>query len=271
MYRAAVFCLLLPFLASSALLADKPAKTDKPVLKKRLTLFAAEAWYKKRAGKEQTFEGVLTKVKRAGGIGFGRFNPYRLRMSNGVREVYMGGRKTIEPYLGQRVRIRGKAVDMRVEGQFHREIWPAELRTLGIFRQKGFIAKTDSKSRTLVLRSGEVLRKALDEEAVQAAAKSLGKVDFKTQMVVLVKAGRTNAFGVRITVNSLDAPAKGKSATLTWTYRPYLGGAAPPNRPGNPGAIAVVNRFDGDVKFRKKVYRLPPGTPLPPSAPPRGR
>ncbi|MFQ5734252.1 MAG: hypothetical protein ACE5KM_20130 [Planctomycetaceae bacterium] len=257
MNRICLFCLSLSFLATPALVAEKPA------LKKRLKLFAGETWYKKQAGKERSFEGVLTKAKRGGGIGFGRFNPYRLRMDDGTREVYMGGRKVLDPYVGTRVRLRGKAVDMRVEGQFHREIWPAELATLGVVRQSRFIAKTDPKPRTLVLRSNAALQKALDEETLQKAARSLGRIDFKKQMVILVKSGRTNAFGVRITVNSLDVSTDGKSATLHWTYRPYLGGAAPPRRPGNPGAIAVVERFKGDVKFRRKNYRLPTGAPLP--------
>ena len=263
MNRAALCCLSVAFLSA-------PALAEKSAPKKKLTLFAGEAWYKKQAGKVQTFEGVLTRVKRGGAVGFGRFNPYRLRMDNGIREVYMGGRKTLEPYVGKRIRLVGKAVNMRVEGSFHREIWPAELTTLGVLNQAMFISKADSKPRALVLKSEAAFKKALDEDVLQAAAKTVGKVDFKTQMVVIVKSGQTNSFGVRITVNSLETGGKDKAATLNWTYRPYLGGAAPPRRPGNPGAIAVVDRFDGKVNFVKKVFRFPPGTPLPPSAPPGG-
>ena len=90
-------------------------------------LFAKEDWYKGQPGKEQTFEGVLQRARR-GGAGFGRFNPYRLRMRGGTREVYVGSQgQLLEPYVGKRVRLTGKAVDMEVEGRQHREIWPARL------------------------------------------------------------------------------------------------------------------------------------------------
>jgi hypothetical protein len=36
----------------------------------------------------------------------------------------------LEPYVGQRVRLTGKAVDMEVEGTQHHEIWPARLEVL---------------------------------------------------------------------------------------------------------------------------------------------
>ena len=90
-------------------------------------LFAKEDWYKGQPGKEQAFEGVLLRARR-GGAGFGRFNPYRLQMKDGTREVYVGSQgQLLEPYVGKRVRLTGKAVDMEVEGREHREIWPARL------------------------------------------------------------------------------------------------------------------------------------------------
>ena len=91
-------------------------------------LFGKEAWYKEQAGKEQDFVGVLKKSDRKGGIGFGRFNPYSLEMEKDKREVYVGGKPDIlKPYVGLRVKITGKAVDLEVEGSNHREIWPARL------------------------------------------------------------------------------------------------------------------------------------------------
>lgn len=95
---------------------------------KTVKLFADEAWYKQHPGEEQAFEGMLEKVDRGGAFGFGRFNPFRLTLKDDTREVYMGGQlRTLEPFVGKRIRLRGKAVEIGVEGKRHREIWPAEL------------------------------------------------------------------------------------------------------------------------------------------------
>ncbi len=106
-------------------------------------LFANESWYRDQKGEERGFVGVLRRVDRGKGIvGFGRFNPYRLEMAEkgkkDVREVYVGGKtELLAPYVGKRVRLTGKAVDMEVEGRRHREIWPARLEVLPAAGEKG--------------------------------------------------------------------------------------------------------------------------------------
>src|SRR5438105_1809203 len=87
-----------------------PGKGEPPA---RRELFAAEDWYRGRAGKEQAFVGTLRRVERPRGeVGFGRFNPYRLVMGEGprgVREVYVGAKpELLAPYVGRRVRLTGK-------------------------------------------------------------------------------------------------------------------------------------------------------------------
>jgi hypothetical protein len=110
-------------LSLTVAVAEQPVK-EPPA---KLELFAAEDWYRGQKGKEEEFVGVLERVKE-GGVGFGRFNPYRLRMEKEVREVYVGGKtEVLAPYVGKKVKLIGKAVDMEVEGQKHREIWPARL------------------------------------------------------------------------------------------------------------------------------------------------
>lgn len=83
-------------------------------------------------------------------------------------------------------------------------------------------------------------------------------------MVVVIRAGRVNAFGVRLTLLSVARAKGGKSATVVWQYKPYFGGAAPPNQPGNPTLAIVLDRFDGPMKFQRKNWRYPKGLPLPP-------
>src|SRR5947209_6600797 len=102
----------------------------------RKELFAGEDWYKSQKGDERTFVGLLQRIDRAkGAIGFGRMNHYRLVMNDkgkqDVREVYVGGKmELLAPYVGKRIRLTGKAVDMALEGRTYREIWPARLEVI---------------------------------------------------------------------------------------------------------------------------------------------
>jgi PrcB C-terminal len=129
-----MLALVLTALTGFAAAGPAPGAKEQAPLKK--DLFANEAWYKAQKGEERTFVGVLRRVERGKGVvGFGRFNPYRLEMDEkgkkDVREVYVGGKPDLlAPYVGKRVKLTGKAVDMEVEGRNHREIWPARLELL---------------------------------------------------------------------------------------------------------------------------------------------
>lgn len=111
-------------------LPEKDAQ-DKPPAKKEL--FAAEAWYKEQKAQEQAFVGYLQRTERGKGVvGIGRFNPYYLTEDKEgkkpIREVYVGGKmELLAPYVGLKIVLIGKPVDMNVEGREHREIWPARL------------------------------------------------------------------------------------------------------------------------------------------------
>jgi hypothetical protein len=117
--------------------AEPPAKEPAP----KLELFAKEDWYKEQKGKEEDFVGVLEKVKRDG-VGFGRFNPYRLLMADGdkksTREVYVGAKTDVlDAYVSKKIKLTGKAVDMEVEGTMHKEIWPARLELVAVKQDEG--------------------------------------------------------------------------------------------------------------------------------------
>lgn len=111
-----------------------PAKTPQPgvTLDGRgvgawTTLFAGKRWYKAQRGKEQIFRGVLRAVPNAGGLTMlMRTSHYRL----GKRTIYTGARKhpALDKLVGRFVEIRGKPVDMRLEGQALRELWPGAIR-----------------------------------------------------------------------------------------------------------------------------------------------
>ncbi len=121
--------LALAVLAAATAAPPAEPPKDPPPAKKEL--FANEDFYKNENAKEEDFVGVLDKVK-AGGPGFGRFNPYRLTMTvdgkKAVREVYVGGKgDLLDAFVGKTVKITGKKWDMEVEGQVHHEIWPARI------------------------------------------------------------------------------------------------------------------------------------------------
>jgi hypothetical protein len=129
---SSLFALLL---ISAPGFAEKPAEKELPAKK---DLFAQEAWYKDQKGKEEEFVGVLERAAKPGDgvVGFGRMNPYRLVMGESdkksVREVYVGSKPDLlAPYVGKKIKLIGKAVDIEVEGRDHREIWPARLEVLG--------------------------------------------------------------------------------------------------------------------------------------------
>jgi hypothetical protein len=126
-----------------------PVKVDKDAPALKLELFAKEDWYKDEKGKEEDFVGVLQFKDRKGVVGFGRFNPYTLVTGDGdkktVREVYVGGKPDLlTPYIGKKLKLTGKAVDMEVEGEKHNEIWPARLELLADDKPKDKEDKPDS-------------------------------------------------------------------------------------------------------------------------------
>jgi hypothetical protein len=93
-------------------------------------LFADEKWYKDEKGEEQVFNGKLEKIPDAGGASaLMRTSFYKL----GERTVYTGGKRNraLDALLGRAVEIRGKAVEMELEGRKLREIWPATVRKAG--------------------------------------------------------------------------------------------------------------------------------------------
>ena len=120
--------LLLTLALGGAAAADKADDAPKKEPPAKKELFADQEWYKTQKGKEETFVGTLEKVKGGGGVGFGRFNPYRLKMKGDTREVYVGAKpELLKEYVGKTVKLVGKPVDMDLEGKKYFEIWPARV------------------------------------------------------------------------------------------------------------------------------------------------
>ena len=100
-----------------------------PPASKWITLFAAERWYRNQKGQERLFTGVPTAVANAGGAStLQRGAHYTL----GEWRLHTGARRhpELDRLVGEPVQIRGKAVEMNLEGQHLREIWPGAVRQI---------------------------------------------------------------------------------------------------------------------------------------------
>jgi hypothetical protein len=265
--------------------AEPPAKESAA----KLELFSKEDWYKEQKGKEEDFVGVLDKVKRDG-VGFGRFNPYRLVMTDGdkktMREVYVGAKTDIlDAYVGKKVKLTGKAVDMEVEGTMHKEIWPARLELLPEKKEgKKDEAKKEDKAadeqgpkiqattfwrpagtnampHTAVVRTAEEAAVAMgvtadkakqpdaQKEATEQLAKQfkVDKIDWTKQMVVVATGGRKNTGGYSVEFTGLEV--KDKTLTVKWKLNSPKPGSPVTQAITHPAAAALVERFEGEVKF----------------------
>lgn len=97
---------------------------------KWVKLFADQPWYKGRKGAESMFSGTLQAVAGAGGMStLMRTAHYRL----GKWRLYTGARKhpDLDKLVGKGVQIRGKRVEMNLEGRHLKEIWPGHIRRGG--------------------------------------------------------------------------------------------------------------------------------------------
>lgn len=233
-----------------------------------LELFAKEAWYKDTKGEVQNFTGVLKKTERGKGIvGFGRSNPFRLEMDGGkVREVYVGGNlKVLDPYVGKRITLVGKAVDMEVEGRMHHEIWPASLVLLRDDKKdadKGSGLKIHAKTParigagSSVIKSAEQLAKLQNSEADKASA-NLAKmfkveaIDWKKQMVIVISGGSQPTGGYSVEAKSLEV--KDGKLIVHWKLNTPAPDSIVTQAFTNPTLTILVDRFDGDVVFEPKA------------------
>jgi len=112
-------------------LSGKPA----PVPVGWQEFFAGEDWYRTQPGQERLFSGVLNANGQDQDLAttLQRTSLYSL----GERTVYTGARRVpaLDALVGKRVTLRGKAIDMELEGQTVREVWPAAVREGDDLRQ----------------------------------------------------------------------------------------------------------------------------------------
>jgi PrcB C-terminal len=216
-------------------------------------LFAKEGWYKDAKGAEVEFVGVLRKAKQDDNVvGFGRNNPFRLEMDgNKVREVHVGGNlKILDPYVGKKIKLVGKAVDMEVEGRNHKEIWPASLVVLADDKKdagKGDAPKIHAKAPSHFGKGGSSVIRTADDKATAELAKRLkvDGIDWKKQMVIVISGGQQRTGGYSVEAKSLEV--KDKKLVVHWKLNVPDGIVT--QVISHPALTILVDRFEGDVVF----------------------
>lgn len=256
----------------------------------KVRIFAAEEFYKNQPGAEKEWVGVLKKIDRGDDVvGIGRFNPFWLDMGKDRREVYAGSQgKLLEPYVGRKVRLHGKAVELEVVGRVHREIWTGWLIVLGDAKGTGVgkpagkveilaqapwrFGSTDPDARQkptrLVIRSAADLvthtpyrdRDALSQFVEAMATADIAKqlkvksIDWKKQMLIVVTAGTRPTGGWSVRIQGA-AVADGK-LEVSSSIAPPKGFATQAFT--HPGTMILVERFEGPVVFRSVGRSAPP-------------
>jgi hypothetical protein len=74
-------------------------------------------------------------------------------------------------------------------------------------------------------------------------------VDFRSQMVLLVSGGVQPTGGYRVEVTAISFDNEGKTMRVHWKLHPPLPDQPVTQRPNEPATIALLKRFDGEVRL----------------------
>ena len=92
-----------------------------------IAIYADTDWYRARPEPERRWQGTLHRRAVAGGPGGRSATSFGLTTAEGELPVYAAGAGArLAPFVGRRVAVTGKLVDLRGEG-FGRELWIASI------------------------------------------------------------------------------------------------------------------------------------------------
>jgi hypothetical protein len=132
---------------------------------------------------------------------------------------------------------------------------PAELKVIatGLWRAP----VRDGKAQQFVLKDADAVAAATDrtrddagrKEAAQAMAKlfQVDAIDFDKQMIVVVTAGPKPTGGFSVEIEGVRR--EDKTATVSWKLKTPAPGDFVTEAFTHPARAALVERFDGEVKF----------------------
>jgi hypothetical protein len=93
-------------------------------------LFANATWNKFPAEELRDFAGTIKHFAPTKEHGYvQRYNPYKLVLnSKETVDIYCGGSNELRNYIDRKVILRGKVVELEVEGELFEEIWPSAIK-----------------------------------------------------------------------------------------------------------------------------------------------
>jgi hypothetical protein len=93
-------------------------------------LFADATWNKFPAEELRDYAGTIKHFPATKEHSLlQRYNPYKLILnSRETVDIYCGGSNLLRTYVDRKVILRGKVVELEVEGELFREIWPTAIK-----------------------------------------------------------------------------------------------------------------------------------------------
>lgn len=94
-------------------------------------LFKDATWNKFPAEELTDYAGTIKYVPPKKEHSFvQRYNPYKLILnSRETVDIYCGSSNALKVYIDRKVVLRGKVVELEVEGELFREIWPTAIKS----------------------------------------------------------------------------------------------------------------------------------------------
>lgn len=244
-------------------------------------LFAAEKWYQDSKESEKTVEGVLEATVGDGHIGLpARFNAFRLAwLEDGKpqsRPIYTNGKDNLlGPFIGHRVKLTTKLVEVDTESGKAKEFWPGQLEDLGV-APPGSIsdlkihARSDQpfaallfqhvKPGAVVIRDGKRAAEIMgfvgagnanqETLATNRLSQMLGRrgqgIDWSKEMVLCV-AGGLQAGDARVNISRISVRENGLD--VYWKLNNLGGGFG---GAGISMETVLVDRHDVEIRFHQE-------------------
>ena len=260
--------------------AAQPSADTKPAV---VPLFAEEKWFKDAAGTAQPFEGVLDWTRGQGRIGVpGRFHAFRLSWLEGekltTRPIFASGKDyLLAPYVGHRVRVTAKLVEMEVDGKKSPELWPALLEDLGpapanALAGINIVARTETwnwlpsnvvqrvKPEPIILRDAKEAAKLLgtgttaqsETKATNILAQALGKqsIDWARQMAIILPGGMVHGYaGAKVDIDQIAIQDDGLN--IHWRVTPQ--GSRTSGAITYPVTTILVAKHNDEIHFHQET------------------
>ena len=244
-----------------------------PDVPKTLDLLRANKVYMADPTPEKDYVGVLQKKKGEDAVGYRLLIDRPDSIDRQDLHFFDNNYDRLNPYNGLLVKITGKKLTGIINGQPADYILPGLLEVVPPAGEKPAVKELKVLARTdwtlavgpaptmLVIRNPEQLALAHGEPADKATLDSVQetvatlidrmfkveKIDWKTQMIVVVTAGAKPTTGYGVGITGLDL--RDEVLTVHWSLTAPKPGDFVKTVATNPGQAVLTERFDGKVVF----------------------